>query len=603
MSYDELAYFIPDICQYNFVKEMCKPKDKFHTYRTRSCANIRERIKVELPAYEDELIGTDKFKSVSKLATDIDDYYQAELYHERSRTQYRFQPRTEITKLRETLREKMDIYWIKERMVLDEVNEINRQVLMEKIESQALEFSKFLDDYKDESLNQTTKKTKQLKGCYEQTDRLRETLVELKVKLEPLQTSISVLGGEFIRLMTLKKFQYLLKPTEWRLKHDFIHRTPNKDLENPQDSINNRAIANLWNRNNATVNSIIDFIENVYLKNEHRMIRAFEDGEGLIRATQELQAKSCRSLLQFHLAAHASCDAEQEFTVLEDRKNSLINHWTHLVKVLSKKRVFMESRMKLMEQAALKVTDKPLEESVSAKQLHYLRGICRLAFQDIVLKNGDPSLAKSYSSTEKIAEVEKKVFDILSKLDKIPRDKIDEIEMQIRKERKKKMLQAERAYKIELGIQNRIVQLQRCLQKPPKKEKHLGRLPMSVLPKKPSKIKIPKPLLTPIEEEYIRAFTELGENKAVKFDENAKRMIDRIKNESTPFYVDHLLDTLGYKLPKLSEVEAEKIFLDEAKNFKFKDVLPSVRNKVKMWEDQSEAVKQANIRKTPYLYE
>jgi hypothetical protein len=110
-------------------------------------------------------------------------------------------------------------------------------------------------------------------------------------------------------------------------------------------------------------------------------------------------------------------------------------------------------------------------------------------------------------------------------------------------------------------------------------------------------------LLTPIEEEYVRAFTELNSGGEIKFDENAKQMIDRIKNESIPFYVDHLFDTLGIKLSEEAESKAESVCLSETENFEYKDVLPSALSRVKLWKHQSEMLKQENIRKTPYLYQ
>lgn len=578
--YDLEPYFIPNISHFNIVKELCKPKDKFHTYRTRSCANIRERIKIESPDYEDEFLETVKLKSAPQFTTDIDKYYQSELYHERSRTKFRFKPITEMNKLRESLRKKMDTQWIKERMVLDQVDALKQELMMERIKSQADEYNSFLNDYKKNGFVETIKKMQELKNLYQETDRLRKVLDEFMVQMEPLKMTIFLLGNEFVRLTVLQKFQFLVKPTEWRIEHDYIHRASMGELENNRNCINNRETAKSWNRNNVTVYTIKNFIENVHIKEEREKISVFENGEELLKAFQELRAKSYRSLLQFHLVAHASTDTEKEFITLEDKNKSLINHWNRMATILTDKRIFIEARAKTVEQTALKLIDKPMEESVSNEKLHNLRGLCNAVFQKIVLKKGDPLVAKYYSSTEKISEVEKKIFGILGQLDRIPREIIKKIEDEVRNERNKKLLQAERAQKIELGVHNRIKQLRRCLAKPPKKEKHEGKLPMSVLPKKPSKIKIKKSLLTPMEEEYIRAFTELGADGNIRFDDNAKMMISRIQNESTPFYLEHFLDTLGFKIPKETEAEAERILLDEAKNFKYKDVLPNVRRKV-----------------------
>lgn len=600
---DLQPFVIPHISQYKLIKDLCKPKDKFHTYRTRSCANIRERNHIKSPDYENELIGTEEFRMVSQVATDIDEYYQSEIYHERSRTKFRFQPITEIIKLRETLRKKMDIFWIKERMILDEQKAVKLEAMLKLIDIEIKVYDGFVDDYKKKIYVHATKTMHKVKSFYDETDRLQKLYQELKNNSEPLKMKIFLLGNEFVRLTVLQKFQYLLKSYEWRLINDRIHRTPVGQLEKYKDSITNRETAFLWKRENVTVYTIKDFIVTDYLPNEPKLITIFSSGGDILEAFQLLRSKSYLSLLQFHLTAHTLTETEEEFIILEEKNNAYSNNLERLVQSLDKKRVFMKARSEEIQLLTLKMLDKPLEESVAAKKLRSLRGICELGYQKIILKNGDTSKSKYFPSTEKICEVEKKILNLFDALDEIPQEVISELEKEERNKRKRKLLLAKRAYKIELDVQNRVAQFQRCLTKPPKKIKREGKLPISVLPKKPSKIKIKKPLLTQIEEEYIRAFTELGDDSEVKFDKHAKLMIDRIQNESIPFYVDHLLQTIGIEVSKETNEATERILQDEAKNFKYKDILPSVRSQVKRWQIQSETTKKENIRKTPYLYQ
>lgn len=42
-----------------------------------------------------------------------------------------------------------------------------------------------------------------------------------------------------------------------RLKNEFLHCTANGELENVKDSIKNRNVANLWDRNSISVNTIM----------------------------------------------------------------------------------------------------------------------------------------------------------------------------------------------------------------------------------------------------------------------------------------------------------------------------------------------------------
>lgn len=596
-------YFIPHVGQYKMIMELRKPIDRFHTYRTRSCANIRDRNLIISPEYENELIGNEKFKAKSQMATEIDENYRSEFYHERSRTQFRYQPITEMIELRESLRKKMDVYWMKERFYLDQIYSFKQEVEMKKIKEQIADYQNFLVEYKETSFHLATKTMQEVKRYYQETDQLRRKHVELQNIIEPVKMKIFALANELIRLQSLKKFQYLLKPNEWRLAHDYLHRDPMGKLENYRECILNRGTANLWNRNNENVHSIKDFVEKVFINENRESLLVFGNGSEMLKAIKNLRSKSYRSLLQFHLVAHAVTDTKKDFITTEEKNQIYIENLNRFVKTLTKKRTFMESRSAEIKRAVLKISEKPLEESFAADTRRTLHGLCEVLFQKVVLKRSDPSVKNYYTATEKIEEVEKMSFKLLDTLDSVPHELTCDFEKRIRNELKRKLIVAERAYKIELGFSQRIEQLHRCLSKPPKKEKRVGKLSISVLPKMRTKHKVEKPLLTPIEEEYMRAFTEVGSCGEVKFDKSAKLMIDRIKNESIPFYLDHFLSTLGINLPKQSPDIAENILLDEAENLKFKDVIPIVRSQVKKWDEQSEAVKRENIRKTPYLYQ
>lgn len=597
-------YFIPRIEQYEMIKAMRKPKDRFHTYRTRSCANVRERINIESPEYDEELIGTDAFKTVSKMATDIDEYYQSEIYNERSHTSFVFKPRTEIVKLRETFRKKMDVYWMKEQIIKGEIESIRSEVVMTSIKDQINEYDSFLDDQKEKVYRNTNRTMQEVKKYYADTDELRKQRDFLETKIEPLKMIIFCLGSDFIRCTIIQNFQYLLKPIEWRKKFDFIHLDPDGKLEGYKDSIANRETKNLWNRENVGIFTIKEYIENVYLKQDHRPEVIFDSGKALLAAFKELQAKSCRSLLQFQSIAQTLAETEKEFVTLEENNTAYINKLTENLANFGQRRVFMEKRSKEIKNIAKKMIEKSLKESVAAEELRSTQGLIDIMYQQVLSKHSEDGTSSSnLSHLERTSALESRVFGIFDKLDKFPRHILKAAEAEVRKTRKLKLRDAHKASRIELELKQRIDQFQRCLAKPPKKEKREGKLPMSVIPKKPPKQKIKKPLLTPLEEEYARAFTEFGTDDEIKFDENAKKMIDRIKNESIPFYVGHLLETLGVRVPKDIPENTDSILSDEEKNLKYKDVLPSVRSQVKLWEERREKVKQENIRRTPYLYE
>lgn len=597
-------FFVPTIAQFDLIKQMQKPKDKFHTFRTRSDANLRERIRIDSELIEAQMIGDVNFKAPSRFATDIDESYRDELYHERSRSNFHFRPRTEMAKIRETFRKKMDVCWMREKLILDEADLAKQEKVIDEAFEKMNEYDSFSSKLKEESYHESIKALEKVRIVYQETDMLRKRFEELENSILPLKMKIYSSGINFVQLTILQKFQLLLKPIDWRLKFDHMHRTADGKLQGIKESISTRETANLWDRDNVTAYTIKDFILNEYA-NGPKPFRVFENAEKMVAAIRELQSKSYRSLVKFHFLVHSLAGNEKEFIQLAQQNEASILKLTEGTKHLNKRRLFIESRAKEIESLARKIAEKPLEESFASDQLRNLRGNCETIFQSAVLKKNNSSMTKYFTSIDKLAGVEKKVFELLEQLDRIPKNVIDETERKVRTERKRKLLIAHRAHKIELNLKKRITKLRRCLQKPPKNEKRVGKLPMSILPKRPAKVIVEKPLLTTVEEEYIRAFTgnDLGFGAGeIKFDENAKMMVDRIKNESIPFYVDHLLDKLGFKLTTLSKDNTEKIILEEMEHFKYEEFMPEVRRQVDLWLKHSEDEKKQNIDKTEYLY-
>lgn len=593
-SYDSIPYFVGDI---NVLRNLVKVPDRFHTRRTRSSANIRERVNIESPAYENELIGNEKGKFPSKLTTDIDDAYIKEFYNHRSRTQYRFQPRTEMEKLRETLRRKIDILYIQEKFIWDQIHAEKEEKILRDLKEKIDVYEEFLSSCQESTHRKSMKIVEQVKNYYQTTEKLRIQHESLHSQIEPLKMKIFFHGNEYVHRIMYEDIQYLLMPLEWREKHDHIHRTKEESLENFRESIEQRGKRNLWNRDSISVDTIMNFINTHISTHKERL---FSSGTNLLKAYKSLQSKSFKVLEKFTYACMMITKLEYEMKDAEVKSEKFVACYEESTSSVLKKWSFMQARVDKIRSDAKILMEKPLEESFSAPLLRDLSALCSHLFKDKLAVDGS---AKYFTAIEKITMIEKKVFDMFSALDKIPRELTNEIEKTVRTFRKKKMRVAERAYKIELNIEFTMTQIERLLAKPPKKGKRKGRLPRSVLPKLPPKPKKVAPLLSPIEEEYAKAFMEISGDGVVKLDENVKKMIQKIKNESVPFYLDYFLEKRGFKIGKLNELQSDDILRDEEALLKHKDVLPEVRKQVKIWEEIDEMRKEENILRTPYLYE
>jgi hypothetical protein len=593
-----MPYYVGDL---SILKHLVKVPDRFHTHKTRSCANIRERVNIESPAYNDELIGDKDTKFPSKLATDIDDSYIKEFYNHRSRTQYRFQPRTEMEKLRATLRKKMDILFIQEKFIWDQIHAEKEEQILRDLNEKIEAYDKFLHSCQESTHRKSMKIVEQVKNYYQSTDKLRIQHESLYSQIEPLKMKIFFHGNEYVHRIMYEDIQYLLMPLEWREKHDHIHRTSEGALENFRESIEQRGKRNLWNRDNISVETIKNFINTTYSmdKSTHKE-RLFSSGTSLLKAYKSLQSKSFKVLEKFTYATMMLTKLEYDMIDAEVKSKNFVARYEESTSSVLKKWSFMQTRVDKIRSDAKTLMEKPLEESFGAPLLRDLTALCSHLFQ---AKFAVDASAKYFTAIEKITIIEKRVLEIFSSLDKIPREISNEIEKTVRNMRKKNMRVAERAYKIELNIEFTMTQIERLLAKPPKKEKRKGKLPRSVLPVIPPKPKKVIPLLSPLEEKYAKAFMEMSGDAEVKFDENVKKMIQKIKNESVPFYLNYFLEKRGFKIGKLNELQSDDILRDEEALLKHKDVLPEVRKQVKIWEDIDEMRKEENIRRTSYLYE
>lgn len=210
---------------------------------------------------------------------------------------------------------------------------------------------------------------------------------------------------------------------------------------------------------------------------------------------------------------------------------------------------------------------------------------------------------KYFTTVEKFASIENLVLQLLQKLDEIPDDIVKEEERKIRLKLSIQKRQGLRSFNIQKNLQHQLAQLKRTMQPPQTmtRSNKYNRLRF----KKKIEVEIPKPTLTSLQEEYIQAFTNIGSNNTPiqAPDEATLIMIEKMKDSSTPFYVDHLLERLGFSLQKDIITEVEKRDGNEEDFIKYKEMIPDIRTRVNRWMKFKEIEKKNNIENTSYLYE
>ena len=176
------------------------------------------------------------------------------------------------------------------------------------------------------------------------------------------------------------------------------------------------------------------------------------------------------------------------------------------------------------------------------------------------------------------------------------------MEVDTRLQRSIQKRQGLRSMDIEKKLHIQMMHL-KCNLKPPQKmtrdKKYYG-----LRIRKKKEVVIPKQVLTSLQAEYIQAFLNLGESTAPVLapDDATLKMIEQIKDSSTPCYVDHLLELLGFTLRENIITDIEKRDGNEEDYFKYKEMVTPIRIRVDRWIKFKEIEKTNNIKNTLYLY-
>lgn len=500
-------------------------------------ANVRERIKVESHA-----------RDVSfRVATDIDKNYVKETFNERTREFYRYLPITSAARTRDILRRKLEMCWMRERIIRDTIELEHEAKTIKEMDSQTQLCDEFLDNLKKSEFERTRSRMQYSQESFQVLKTVQNRHFELEKQVEPLKMRIFLLANNFMRLLILQNFQFLIKPLEWRVEHDWIHRRADGSLEDEKESLETRTTRNLWSRDSMTVYSIKNFIEGEFAS-KPRPQRAFHSGQELLHALDENQTRSKQSLMKFHNVACAKDDIVKQSAELEIANQRAIEKIDKNMTFLKQRKEFATKRAATLHSSVNELLKKPLRESIASSVTRESATLVNFVFEKIILKHQDTSLSRNYTLREKMIALERKVFDLLAQIDQIPPAPFKEFESAARRQRRQDWRVARRAYRIECELNERIVQFQRCIAKPPPKKIHKGKRPRSELPKKMPKPKPPTPPLTRVEQDFLRTFTEADSRRKVRFNEKAKQTLEQIRSQKLQKCgetVERLIEMLG----------------------------------------------------------
>jgi hypothetical protein len=535
------------------------------------------------------------------MATDIDESYIKEFYHERSRTQFRFKRISEIESARNGLRKKIETFYWNEKLIFDLMQEKKNARIMDETNAHLRVCEIFLKKHKEQTYRSTNRVLESVKNYYDETDEMRAKVNQLQMEYEPRKMAILYLANEFIQLTKMQNFQFILMPMKWRMKHDHLHMDNDGNLEELKLSILERETKNLWDRDCVNINAIIKFINEDFHKN---CVKAFNSGDEMLATINNLRSKSFKALEKFTYAGMCLAKDQLDVTKAERTNETFLNYYEATLHPLMTKWEFMQKRKSEIAEKARKFMEQPFRDSLSSSLLMQMHAFCKLAFKDLC--GSDNNSIKFFTTVEKFAFIERKIFDIFASFDNIPKSLREDIERDVRKERRRKYRVDERAHRIELNLEYTMNQLRRLFAKPPPRERRDGKLKSSIRRKNKAKtsdnvnVTFDRRQLSVTQEKYLEAFMSADD---VNHDENVLALVNKLREQKYPLYFDHLFKKIGIQFDTEPPEHINELIQEEMSEMMFgKELLPSVMEGYRMWEVVRARQKISDIKKSQELY-
>lgn len=347
--------------------------------------DIKDRLKVDIPQYDAELIGVKDDKYLSQLATEWDEYYQKEIIN-RPRIR-RFKPRTIMKQIVDSLRLKYESIYKREYLTEKTIVIEQEKGFTERAEQFRDFCMAFFSNLTTTNYRQSMAKIQDLRPMYELNDKLTSEHTSLENKLIQLKTAIIRAEGMVREGTILQNVSYLMKEPNWREKHDWIHKKSDGSLESIKESINKRSTTNLRKRDNDSVWAIKEFFENHIFTNKRPALVCFESPDAIVDTIANFKVQLYLSLLKLDLSTWTLINLQHAYTSYVKWSTDFIEHRKKYVEARCARKYFLDVCATNMKKDAVELINGKLVETISEKMLRTLEPLCNTLFVSVVPKN------------------------------------------------------------------------------------------------------------------------------------------------------------------------------------------------------------------------
>lgn len=396
--------------------EIAAPKDSFFTFNTRLKNGMRLRLEVPLQDVREKLLGKGLNKHKGVVATDIDENYVELLKDRPAAKQVKFKSGKTIVK--DALRLKFESMLIQGQIVRTKIYDRLNEQHWQDMQNAKEMFEKLFANWEKRQYDAAMMVVYKVKSFYDETDSLRSEFKQLERELAMLSMDIVFIEGHWVRCVMLQNFHYLMGDLDWRLSHDWIHRSEKdaNELENFEDSIAKRSIVNIRKRDKDDAWAIKHFYETEYLQNKHEHLIVFSNAAQFEEGVQNLKTKTFIILLEMHFTLAMHTELQHKVESFVDWCAQDLHEREEYVNRKCAKLYFMDDRANWLNQRTLKFLNEPIENCFKDESFYHYRAVITEVFRRITRANSRASNAHDLYTVDMVATIFEVLINTLGKI-------------------------------------------------------------------------------------------------------------------------------------------------------------------------------------------
>ncbi|XP_053697764.1 uncharacterized protein LOC128744635 [Sabethes cyaneus] len=421
-----------------------KKHSKYYTSLMRSRSNLRDRLQVNAPEFDEEQLGY-KTKYFNRLATEWDNYYIHELrYRPRVR---KFCPKTDILNIRDQRRKTFLQYYIAENLLKIRERRLLERKFARWIRGFCKQTKPLFQVWKDDAYNRVLEMSDREKAAQQETRRLQNVLLDRQNKIQALTEMILLMEEQWTKIMQMRNYYYLLMDPQWRLENDHLHRASDGSLCSVSESVRNCKTLFIRTEGANIGTEIAAFYTD----------RIFPALTGKPNCTPELQLllnglgninhRTIDLIHKFNNNLMVFSRIDYHYKGVLDEFPRYFSNYHYMLDMFTKKLETVQRKNEAMKAQMNQLLGEPLRKCVSNKTMRVTSSVINQLYDFIRKSKNLGKEIVEVGSMEKLSIIHQFFVDQLAALDKLPLDILKASELEARKERKVALRQANEAFK------------------------------------------------------------------------------------------------------------------------------------------------------------